>query len=278
MEWLIEPLSQPFIQRVLLAGVLAVLTTSLIGTWVVLRGLTFMGDALAHGVIPGIALAFALGVSLTLGAIASAVVMTALIALVHRKAKLREDAGIGLLFVGMLALGVVILSRLPNFSSSVATILFGDALGVTWADVGVQAVAAAITLVLVAVFYRPFMVLSFNEQKAELLGLRPGLSHIVMLGLLTLAIISAFQTVGTLLVFALIVAPPAAASLVARRVPTMMLTATGLGSLSILAGLLVSWHADTAAGATMAGMSVLLFFVVLALRAPLRARSAANGR
>jgi ABC-type Mn2+/Zn2+ transport system permease subunit len=277
VEWFIEPLSQPFMQRVLLAGVLAVVTTSLIGTWVVLRGLTFMGDALAHGVIPGIALAFALGASLTLGAIASAIVMTAGIALVHRKAKLREDAGIGLLFVGMLALGVVILSRLPNFSSSVSTILFGDALGVTWSDVRVQAAAAVVTLVLVAVFYRPFMVLSFNEQKAELLGLRPGLSHIVMLGLLTLAIISAFQTVGTLLVFALIVAPPAAASLIARRVPTMMLTATGLGSLSILLGLLVSWHADTAAGATMAGMSVVLFFVILALRAPFRARPTTNG-
>ncbi|MFO7961077.1 MAG: metal ABC transporter permease, partial [Nitriliruptoraceae bacterium] len=156
------------------------------------------------------------------------------------------------------------------FSSSVATILFGDALGVTWSDVRVQAVAAVVTLVLVAVFYRPFLVLSFNEQKAELLGLRPGLSHVVMLGLLTLAIISAFQTVGTLLVFALIVAPPAAASLIARRVPTMMLTAAGLGSLAILLGLLVSWHADTAAGATMAGMSVLLFFVILALRAPFR--------
>lgn len=278
MEWFIEPLSQPFMQRVLLAGVLAVFTTSLIGTWVVLRGLTFMGDALAHGVIPGIALAFALGASLTLGAIASAIVMTGGIALVHRKAKLREDAGIGLLFVGMLALGVVILSRLPNFSSSVATILFGDALGVTWSDVRVQAVAAVVTLVLVAVFYRPFMVLSFNEEKAQLLGLRPGLSHVVMLGLLTLAIISAFQTVGTLLVFALIVAPPAAASLIARRVPTMMLTAAGLGSLAILLGLLVSWHADTAAGATMAGMSVLLFFVVLALRAPFRPRSAAAGQ
>lgn len=277
MEWFIEPMSQPFMQRVLLAGVLAVFTTSLIGTWVVLRGLTFMGDALAHGVIPGIAVAFALGASLTLGAIASAIVMTAGIALVHRKAKLREDAGIGLLFVGMLALGVVILSRLPNFSSSVSTILFGDALGVTWSDVRVQAAAAVVTLVLVAVFYRPFLVLSFNEQKAELLGLRPGLSHIVMLGLLTLAIISAFQTVGTLLVFALIVAPPAAASLIARRVPTMMLTATGLGSLSILLGLLVSWHADTAAGATMAGMSVVLFFVILALRAPFRARPATNG-
>lgn len=274
MEWLLEPLSQPFMQRVLLAGILAVVTTSLIGTWVVLRGLTFMGDALAHGVIPGIALSFALGANLIVGAVGSAVVMTAGIGLVHRKAKLREDAGIGLLFVGMLALGVVILSRLPNFSTSVSTILFGDALGVTWSDVRVQAVAAALTIVLVAVFYRPFMVLSFNEEKAELLGLRPGLSHFVMLGLLTLAIISAFQTVGTLLVFALIVAPPAAASLIARRVPTMMATAAALGSLSILLGLLVSWHADTAAGATMAGMSVLLFFVVLALRAPFRGRVA----
>ncbi|MFP4311589.1 MAG: zinc ABC transporter permease AztB [Nitriliruptoraceae bacterium] len=274
MEWLLEPLSQPFMQRVLLAGILAVVTTSLIGTWVVLRGLTFMGDALAHGVIPGIALSFALGANLIVGAIGSAVVMTAGIGLVHRKAKLREDAGIGLLFVGMLALGVVILSRLPNFSTSVSTILFGDALGVTWSDVRVQAVAALLTIVLVAVFYRPFMVLSFNEEKAELLGLRPGLSHFVMLGLLTLAIISAFQTVGTLLVFALIVAPPAAASLIARRVPTMMATAAALGSLSILLGLLVSWHADTAAGATMAGMSVLLFFVVLVLRAPFRGRVA----
>ena len=276
MDWLIEPLSQPFMQRVLLAGVLAVVTTSLIGTWVVLRGLTFMGDALAHGVIPGIAIAFALGYSLTLGALSSAIIMTAGIGLVHRKVKLREDAGIGLLFVGMLALGVVILSRLPNFSSSVSTILFGDALGVTWSDVRVQAVAAVITLILVAVFYRPFMVLSFNEQKAQLLGLRPGVSHLVMLGLLTLAIISAFQTVGTLLVFALIVAPPAAASLIARRVPTMMLTAVLLGSLSILAGLLVSWHADTAAGATMAGMSVVLFFVILVLRVPFRGRLASG--
>lgn len=278
MDWLIEPFSQPFMQRVLLAGCLAVLTTSLVGTWVVLRGLTFMGDALAHGVIPGIALAFAAGFSLTIGAILSAMVMTAGIGLVHRKAKLREDAGIGLLFVGMLALGVVILSRLPNFSSGVSSILFGDALGVTWSDIWVQIGGAAVTVGLVIVFYRAFLVLSFNEEKAELLGLRPGLSHFVMLALLTLAIVSAFQTVGTLLVFALIVAPPAAASLIARRVPTMMLTAVALGVLAVVLGLLVSWHADTAAGATMAGMSVLLFFVVLALRAPVRARLAHNGR
>jgi len=278
VDWLIEPFSQPFMQRVLLAGVLAVITTSLVGTWVVLRGLTFMGDALAHGVIPGIALAFAVGFSLTVGAIISAVVMTGGIGLVHRKAKLREDAGIGLLFVGMLALGVVIMSRLPNFSSGVSTILFGDALGVTWQDVWVQAGAAAITAILVAGFYRAFLVLSFNEEKAGLLGMRPGLSHFVMLALLTLAIVSAFQTVGTLLVFALIVAPPAAASLIARRVPTMMATGVGLGILAVITGLLISWHADTAAGATVAGMSVVIFFLVLAIRAPVRARLAAIGK
>jgi ABC-type Mn2+/Zn2+ transport system permease subunit len=266
MDWLIEPLSQPFMQRVLLGSALAVMTAALIGTWVVLRGLSFMGDALAHGVTPGIALAFALGFNLTLGAIGAAVAMTLGIGLVHRKARLREDTGIGLLFVGMLALGVIIMSRLPSFSSSLATILFGDTLGIQRADIVLQGIAAGFTLFVIAIFYRPFLVLSFNEEKAEMLGLRPGLAHFVMLSLLTLAIVTSFRTVGTLLVFALIVAPSATASLVVRRVPTMMGTAVGFGLLAVISGLLISWHADTAAGATMAAMSVVIFFVVLALR------------
>lgn len=266
MDWLIDPLSEPFMQRVLVGSALAVMTASLIGTWVVLRGLSFMGDALAHGVTPGIALAFALGFNLTVGAIGAAIAMTLGINLVHRKARLREDTGIGLLFVGMLALGVIIMSRLPSFSSSLATILFGDTLGIRREDVVLQAVAAAVTLTVVLIFYRAFLVLSFNEEKAEMLGLRPGLAHLVMLSLLTLAIVTSFRTVGTLLVFALIVAPPATASLVVRRVPTMMVAAVAFGFLAVISGLLVSWHADTAAGATMAGMSVAIFFVVLALR------------
>ncbi len=266
IDWLTEPLSQPFIQRVLLASLLAVVTTSLVGTWVVLRGMSFMGDALAHGVTPGIAVAFALGVNLTLGAVVAALVMIAGINVVHHRAGLREDTGIGLLFVGMLALGVIVMSRLPNFSSSLADILFGDTLGVSRGDVVLQAVAAAVTVVAVVVFYRPFLALSFNEEKAALLGLRPRASHVAMLALLTGAIVTSFQTVGTLLVFALIVAPPATASLVVRRVPTMMVTAIAFGALAMLGGLLVSWHADTAAGATMAATSVLLFFVVLAIQ------------
>jgi ABC-type Mn2+/Zn2+ transport system permease subunit len=276
MDWLIDPLSEPFMQRVLLGSALAVMTASLIGTWVVLRGLSFMGDALAHGVTPGIALAFALGFNLTLGAIGAAVAMTLGIGLVHRKARLREDTGIGLLFVGMLALGVIIMSRLPSFSSSLATILFGDTLGIQREDILFQGVAAAVMLVAVAIFYRPFLVLSFNEEKAEMLGLRPGLAHFVMLSLLTLAIVASFRTVGTLLVFALIVAPSATASLVVRRVPTMMLTAVGFGFLAVISGLLISWHADTAAGATMAAMSVVVFFGVLAIREMRVRRTTAN--
>ncbi len=266
MDWLIDPLSETFMQRVLVGSTLAVMTASLIGTWVVLRGLSFMGDALAHGVTPGIALAFALGFNLTLGAIAAAGAMTLGINVVHRKARLREDAGIGLLFVGMLALGVIIMSRLPSFSSNLATILFGDTLGIRKEDVVLQAMAAGVTLVVILIFYRAFLVLSFNQEKAKMLGLRPGLAHLVMLSLLTLAIVTSFRTVGTLLVFALIVAPPATASLVVRRVPTMMVAAVAFGFLAVISGLLISWYANTAAGATMAGMSVAIFFMVLALR------------
>jgi ABC-type Mn2+/Zn2+ transport system permease subunit len=263
IDWLVEPLSQPFMQRVLFAAVLAVVTTSLVGTWVVLRGLSFMGDALAHGVTPGIALAFVAGFDLTVGAVASAVVMILGIDVVHRRAGLREDTGIGLLFVGMLALGVIVMSRLPDFTSSLADVLFGDTLGVRDGDIVLQAVAAVVTTVAVVGFYRAFLVLSFNEQKARMLGLRPRLSHLLMLSLLTGAIVTSFRTVGTLLVFALIVAPPATASLVARRVPVMMVAAIGFGSVAVTAGLLLSWHLDTAAGATMAAATVVLFFVVL---------------
>lgn len=266
MDWLTEPFSQPFMLRVLLGGALAVVAASLVGTWVVLRGLSFMGDALAHGVTPGIAIAFALGFNLTLGAIVAAVVMVAGIDQVHRRARLREDVGIGLLFVGMLALGVIIMSRLPGFTGNLAGILFGDALAVGWKEVAVQGAAAVVTLAAVLVFYRSFLVLAFNESKARMLGLRPGLANVVMLALLTGVIVTAFRTVGTLLVFALIVAPPATASLLVRRVPSMMAVGCLLGVLAVVAGLLVSWHADTAAGATVAGLSVALFFLVLAGR------------
>lgn len=266
MEWLTEPLGQPAVQRGLAGGVLAVLTTSVVGTWVVIRGLGFMGDALAHGVLPGLALALVVGFAPSLGAIAGAVVMILGIEVVHRKARVREDVAISLLFVGMLALGVLIASRLPEGEEHLEELLFGDALAASAGDLLAQGIAAAVTLAAVTLLYRALMALSFNEAKARMLGLRPGLAHLAMLAMLTAAIVASFRTVGTLLVFGLLVGPPATASLMVRRVPTMMGAAVGIGILGVLVGLLISWHTHTEAGAMMALTSVGIFFVVLAAR------------
>lgn len=266
MGWLTEPFSNEFMVQALLAGILAVVATSLIGTWVILRGLSFMGDAMAHGILPGIALAFVWDFDLTIGAVLSALIMITGIEYVHRRARLSEDTAIGLLFVGMLAVGVIIMSRAPSFAGSLTGFLFGNILAVDRSDLILQGVAALITALAVLVFYRPFLVLSFNEDKAQVLGMRPGLAHTVMLALLTLAIVTSFRVVGNLLVFGLLVAPAATASLLVRRVPTMMLTAVGVGVAAVTGGLLLTWHADTAAGASIAGMAVGLFFVVLVMR------------
>lgn len=266
MEWLVEPFEPAFMQRASLAGILAVVTTSVIGTWVVLRGLSFMGDALAHGVLPGVAFAFLLGFDLTLGAAIGAAAMVAGISVVSRRTTLAEDTSIGLLFVGMLALGVIVISRAPSFAGDLTAILFGDILGVDTGDLWVQTIAAVLTLAGTAAFFRPFLALCFNEDKAALLGLRPRFAHAAMLTLVAVAVVSSFRAVGALLVFGLLIAPPATASLIVRRVPAMMLTAVLQGSVSVVVGLLVSFHLDTAASASVAGVSVAFFFVVLIAR------------
>jgi ABC-type Mn2+/Zn2+ transport system permease subunit len=250
-------------RRALVGGLIAATTTSLIGTWVVLRGLAFFGDAVAHGVLPGIALAAVWGFDLTLGAMFSAVVMVFGINLVHRTTRLGDDTGIGLLFVGMLALGVVIISRADSFAGDLTSFLFGDVLGVRDAEIQLGFAALAVTIVGLVLGHRSFLALAVNRDKAETLGLRPGLAHAVMLTLLALAVVASFRVVGTLLVFGLMVAPPATAVLLVRRIPVAMVVAVGFGWLSVVLGLAVSYHADTAASATMAGMAVAQFFVVL---------------
>lgn len=266
MDWLIEPFEFAFQQRALVGGSLAAIALALVGTWVVIRGMSFLGDALVHGVIPGIALAILLDFSVIIGAAVAAVVMIIGINLVHRQTTFSEDTGIGLLFVGMLALGVILISRTASYSGSLTSILFGDVLGVTGPDMLILAVVLSVAVVASAVFYRPFLVLAFNEQKAKLLGLRPALAHWVLLGLITAVIVGSFQTVGTLLVFGLLVGPPATAALVVRRVPLMMATASGIGVVSVLVGLVLSYHLDTSGSATIAVVPIVLFFVVLAIR------------
>lgn len=272
MEWIIEPFELGFQQRALVGGSLAAIALALVGTWVVIRGMSFLGDALVHGVIPGIALAVLFDFNPILGAAIAAIAMMSGINLVHRQTEFPEDTGIGLLFVGMLGLGVILISRTPSYAGDLTSILFGDVLGVGEADVYWLAAVAVISLLASAVMYRPFLVLSFNEQKARLLGMRPRIAHATMLALIALVIIGSFQTVGTMLVFGLLIGPPATAALLVRRVPSIMLLSTGIGVLSVLIGLMISYHANTSGSATMAVVPIAIFFLVLAVRSVVSGR------
>jgi ABC-type Mn2+/Zn2+ transport system permease subunit len=271
LGWFGEAFEPEFMRRALAAGLLAAVACAVVGTWVVLRGLTFLGDALAHGVVPGLALAVLWGFSPVVGALVAALLMSGAITLVSRRARVREDTGIGLLFVGMLALGVVIISRSESFATDVTSVLFGDVLGVTAGDLRGQAVGAAVVVAVSVVLYRPFLALAFNEDKAATLGMRPGLTHAALMVLLATAIVVSFQAIGTLLVFGLLIGPPATASLLVRRVPLIMVTAVALGAATVVAGLALSYHHDTAGGATIAGLAVAEFFVVLAAQEGARA-------
>jgi ABC-type Mn2+/Zn2+ transport system permease subunit len=247
--------------------------TSVVGTWLVLRGMSFFGDAFVHGVVPGIAAAVVLDINPLLGAAVAAAVMVFAIEVVNRQTVLSEDTSIGLLFVGMLALGVVIISRLDTYSGSLTSILFGDALGVTTSDLYGQTILAIIVIAVALALYRPLLALSFNAEKAELWGMKPKRTHAALLVLIAAAVIGSYQSVGTLLVFGLLVGPPATASLIARTVPRMMIYAAVIALFSVWLGLTLSYHLGTAGSATMALVPIVLFFIVLAITrlAPRRA-------
>ena len=263
MNFLIDAFEPAFMQRALIGGLIAVIATSLVGTWIVLRGLAFLGDALAHGVIPGVALAVLWGFSPALGAFIAALVMSGLTSAVANNTSVREDTAIGLLFVGMLALGVVIISKAGSFKTNVTAVLFGDSLGITSTDIRNQLIYTAIVIICSILLYRPFLALTFNEMKAQTLGMSPRLSQAALLALLSLSIVASFQAIGTLLVFGLLVAPPATATLLVKKVPLIMAVSMLVGFIAVISGLLISFHYGTAGGATMAGISVLEFFIVM---------------
>ena len=261
---LVDPfLDNEFMMRALVAGALVALACAVVGTFVVLRGLAFIGDALAHGVLPGIAGAILLGLPGLAGALVGAAVMIGGVNLVRRRSRLSGDTAIGLLFVGMLALGVVIVSRSDSFTGDLTRILFGEVLGISWGDIWIQLAATIAVALTAAVCARPFLLLSFDRDQTRVAGFSAELYDWLMLGAVALTVIVSFQTVGTLLVFGMLVAPPATAALVARRIGVMMLLAAVIGVVSVAAGLLLSYHFDLAAGATIVLVEVGVFFVVL---------------
>ena len=261
---LIDPfLDNEFMLRALVAGCLVAVACAIVGTFVVLRGLAFIGDALAHGVLPGIAGAILLGLPGIAGAVVGAAAMIAGVSLVRRRSRLSGDTAIGLLFVGMLALGVVIVSRSDSFTGDLTRILFGEVLGISWDDIWLQLGAAVAVAVVAGVCARPFLLLSFDRAQARVSGFSAELYEWLMLGMVALTVVVSFQTVGTLLVFGMLIAPPATAALVVRRIGAMMVVAALLGALSVVAGLLLSYHYDLAAGGSIVLVEVGIFFAAL---------------
>ena len=243
----------------LIAGLLVALTCAVTGTFIVLRGLSFIGDALAHGVLPGIAVAMLLGVSGMLGAAVSAAVMMSGVGIVNRRLRLSGDTAIGLLFVGMLSLGVLITSRSLSLVGDLEEILFGDIAHVEWSTIAIQFIALVSIVIVFAVCRRPFLLLSVDEGLVSTSGFSAKIFHNVMMAMVAATVIVSFQTVGTLLVMGMLIAPAATGALFARRISTMIMIAALTGSISVYIGLLASYHYDLAAGASIVLTAVILF-------------------
>jgi ABC-type Mn2+/Zn2+ transport system permease subunit len=267
MDWILTPFTtNSFMVQALVAGILVSIACAIAGTFIVLRGLAFIGDALAHGVLPGIAVAILVGFPGIVGAAIGAAFMIGGITLVTQKSRLSFDTAIGLLFVGMLSLGVVIVSRSSSFSGDLTRILFGEILGIGVQSILIQLAATIVIIAIAIICMRPFLLLSFDPEQAEVAGFSVRFYHNIMLFMIALTVIVSFQTVGTLLVFGLLMAPAGAGALLARRIEVMMAWAAIFGVISMYFGLLISYYFDFAAGPSIILVAILIFFTVFILQ------------
>ncbi len=269
MNWLLDPLQYAFMQRGLLAALMVGVLCSVVGSYVVLRSMAFLGDALAHAVLPGIAIAYLLGGNLTVGALAAALVVALGIGFFSRQGSIKEDTAIGILFAAALALGVALISTIRTYAVDLSHILFGNVLGVSSNDLRITGILGVVTLLVVVVFYRQFLVVSFDPVLAATLRLRVGLLRNLMLILLGWTVVVSIQTVGVGLAAAMLVTPAAAAYLLTRRLPAMMAVSALIGAFSSLTGLYISYYANIVSGSAVVLVATLVFLLAF-LFAPRR--------
>jgi len=257
------PLAFGFMQRGLAAAVLIAIVCAVIGAFVVLQELAFIGDALAHASFPGVVIAFMLKFNLELGG-AIVGILTALgIGVITRRGKLSQDTAIGVLFAGTFALGVALLSTVKNYTKDLFGLLLGDVLAIQNGNLVVIAVMGAVMLLIVFALYKELVLLTFDPIQAEVIGLPVGLLHELLLALMAVTIVIAIQTVGIVLVVAMLITPAATATLLVRRFPLVMLLGALQGIVGAVAGLYLSFYLNIASGATI--VLVLTGMFVLAL-------------
>jgi manganese/iron transport system permease protein len=263
------PLTYDFILRGMLAAVIVGITCGVIGSYVVLKSLAFMGDALAHAILPGVAVAYLLNFNLLLGALAAAFLVALGIGYVSRRGDLREDTAIGVLFAGSLALGVALISSIRTYAVDLSHILFGNVLGVSNQNLIMVAILSAVILSVILILYRAFLLISFDPILARTLFLpAEGLRYLLLI-LLALTIVISLQTVGIGLVTALLVTPAASAYLLTRRLPAMMAVSASIGAFSGILGIYLSFYWDIASGAAIVLVATAIFFLTF-LFAPQR--------
>ncbi len=261
LDWLITPLSFAFMQRGLAAALLVGLLCSIIGCYVVLRGMAFMGDALAHAILPGVAIAYLLKGNLLVGALAAAMIVALSIGFLSRRSTIKEDTAIGILFSAALALGVALISSIRTYAVDLSHILFGNILGVSAGDLVFIAVVAFLVLAVILLLYRPFLIHTFDPILAATMRLPVSLLQNLMLLLIALTVVVSLQTVGIGLVAALLVTPPASAFLISRRLPVMMLYSALFGVISSILGLYMSYYINIASGPAIVLIATLIFII-----------------
>jgi ABC-type Mn2+/Zn2+ transport system permease subunit len=261
MNYLLEPLQYAFMTRAFAASVIVGVLCAVMGTYVVLRGMAFLGDAMAHAILPGVAVAYLLQGNLLVGALVAALVIAVAIGLLSRQGAIKEDTAIGILFAAALSLGVALISSMQSYAVDLGHILFGDVLGVSPADLILTAALALVVLLTVIILYKPFVVITFDPVLAATMRLPAGFLRMLMLVLLALTVVISLQTVGVGLAAAMLITPAATAYLLTRRLLPMMLLAAVLGAFSSVVGLYVSYYLNIVSGAAIV-LSATLFFLL----------------
>lgn len=260
--WLVDPLGYSFVVRALLAAIVVGIVCSVLGTYIVLQGMAFFGDALAHTILPGVVVAFLLGWPLAIGALAMGILTALGIGALTSRGMIKEDTAIGVIFAGFFALGVALLSATGSYTIDLAHFLFGNLLGVSTTDLIVTVLLGGIVLTVIFLFYKEFLVISFDTILATTLRLPTGFLRYLLLVLIAVTIVVALQVVGIALMLAMLVTPAAAASLLTRRLPSMMLVAAFFGAISGVTGIYASFHLDIATGPAVVLAASAIFLVV----------------
>ncbi|MCP4426128.1 MAG: metal ABC transporter permease [Chloroflexi bacterium] len=260
--WLLEPLNYSFIVRALLAAVTVGIVGSVLGTYVILRGMAFFGDALAHTILPGVVIAFLFGWPLAVGALAMGILTALGIGALSSQGTLKEDTAIGVIFAGAFALGVAMLSATGNYTVDLAHFLFGNLLGVSSGDLWLSVILGAVVLLTIFFFYKEFLVISFDPVLATTLRLPANFLRYLLLILIAVTIVVSLQVVGIALMMAMLVTPAASASLLTRRLPPMMAIAAAIGAFSSVTGLYASYYLDIASGPAIVLAATAVFIIV----------------